>query len=275
MTLKVIVAGLGRTGTHSTQVALNQLGFRCYHMVEVIRNKENKSHLDFWRTVANSPGSRQDWEQVFSKYTATVDFPACAVWRELMEAYPDAKVLLTLHPKGPGAWYDSVLETIYFTENKWQFKVLQLLTPFGRKFGDMLHKLAWERTLEGAMPDRTKAIAGTLPGPSGPRGQTARVQGQRRLGSALRVSRRPEARHAIPERQRPRRFQEEHRRDVEGRLCDSGRHRRGRSGGDRRGVLGFGMICRAMPSRRVSNRATRIVAERRREHESRIGCDSP
>jgi hypothetical protein len=159
MTLKVIGAGLGRTGTHSTQVALNQLGFRCYHMVEVIRNKENKSHLDFWRKVANSPASRQDWEQVFSKYTATVDFPACAVWRELMEAYPDAKVLLTLHPKGPGAWYDSVLETIYFTENKWQFKVLQLLTPFGRKFGDMLHKLAWERTLEGAMPDRTKAIA--------------------------------------------------------------------------------------------------------------------
>jgi hypothetical protein len=175
MTLKVIGAGLGRTGTHSTQVALNQLGFPCYHMVEVIRNKENKSHLDFWRTVANSPGSRQDWEQVFSKYTATVDFPACAVWRELMEAYPDAKVLLTLHPKGPGAWYDSVLETIYFTENKWQFKVLQLLTPFGRKFGDMLHKLAWERTLEGAMPDRTKAIAGTLPGPRRSRRRSPRT----------------------------------------------------------------------------------------------------
>ena len=52
MTLKVIGAGLGRTGTHSAQLALNQLGFPCYHMVEVIRNKDNKTHLDFY-DVAN------------------------------------------------------------------------------------------------------------------------------------------------------------------------------------------------------------------------------
>ena len=43
MTLKVIGAGLGRTGTRSTQLALNQLGFPCYHMSEVISNKDNKS----------------------------------------------------------------------------------------------------------------------------------------------------------------------------------------------------------------------------------------
>ena len=113
MTLKVIGAGLGRTGTHSTQLALNQLGFPCYHMVEVILNKDNKTHLDFWRKVANSaPGSEQDWNQVFAKYTATVDFPGCSVWRELMAAYPDAKVLLTLHPKGPDARFESVIRTI-------------------------------------------------------------------------------------------------------------------------------------------------------------------
>ena len=160
MTLKVIGAGLGRTGTHSVQLALNQLGFPCYHMVEVIMNKENKGHLDFWRKIANAPaGSQHDWEEVFSKYTATVDFPGCAVWRELMQAYPDAKVLLTLHPKEAEAWYDSVAATIWFTESKWQFKVLELLTPFGRKFGDMIEKLAWKRTLQGAMPDRSKAIA--------------------------------------------------------------------------------------------------------------------
>jgi hypothetical protein len=160
MTLRVIGAGLGRTGTHSTQLALNQLGFPCYHMVEVILNKDNKTHLDFWRKVANSPrGSEQDWNQVFAKYTATVDFPGCSVWRELMAAYPDAKVLLTLHPKGPDAWFESVIGTIYFSESMWQFKVLELLTPFGRKFGDMLDKLAWERTLKGTMPDKAEAIA--------------------------------------------------------------------------------------------------------------------
>ena len=58
MTLKVIGAGLGRTGTHSAQLALNQLGFPCYHMVEVILNKDNKTHLDFWRKVAIVPRAR-------------------------------------------------------------------------------------------------------------------------------------------------------------------------------------------------------------------------
>jgi len=47
MTLKVIGAGFGRTGTNSTQTALYQLGFPCYHMFEVIGNKANKGHLEF------------------------------------------------------------------------------------------------------------------------------------------------------------------------------------------------------------------------------------
>ncbi len=47
MSLKIISAGLGRTGTLSTYAALNELGYPCYHMTEVILNKENKTHLDF------------------------------------------------------------------------------------------------------------------------------------------------------------------------------------------------------------------------------------
>ncbi len=160
VTLKVIGAGFGRTGTWSTYAALNQLGFPCYHMAEVINNKENKTHLDFWRKVANSPpGSQHDWSQVYSKYTATVDNPGCCVWRELTQAYPDAKVILTLHPRGPEAWYESTMDTIFFTETMWQFKVLELVTPFGRKLGDMAHKLFWGRTLKGAMDDKVKAVA--------------------------------------------------------------------------------------------------------------------
>jgi len=158
--VKVIGAGFGRTGTLSTQAALNQLGFPCYHMFEVVRNKANKSHLDFWRKVANSPaGMQHDWRQVFAKYTATVDNPACCVWRELMQAYPDAKVLLTVHPRGPEAWYESTIDTIYFTENMWQFEVLRAVTPFGRKFGDMTRKLVWQRSHGGTMDNRDKAIA--------------------------------------------------------------------------------------------------------------------
>ncbi len=160
MTLKFIGAGFGRTGTFSTRIALNQLGFPCYHMHEVTGNKANANHLEFWHKVANAPaGAQHDWGQVFANYTATVDNPGCCVWRELMAAYPEAKVLLTLHPGGPEAWYQSTRETIYFTETMWQFKLLKLFFPVRRKFGDMLHKLIWQRSHRGSMTSRKAAIA--------------------------------------------------------------------------------------------------------------------
>jgi hypothetical protein len=161
MPLQIVGAGFGRTGTLSTYTALNQLGFPCYHMMEVLGKPQNKKrHLDFWRDVADKPDAqRQDWEQIFAPYIASVDNPACCVWRELIRFYPDAKVLLTLHPKGADAWYESVMETIYFTENTWQFKVLKFATPFGRKFGTMSHKLIWKHLHRDTMPDRARATA--------------------------------------------------------------------------------------------------------------------
>jgi hypothetical protein len=160
MALKVIGAGFGRTGTLSVYTALTQLGFCCYHMFEVLNNEENKSHLDFWCRVADTdPKAQHDWEQVFAKYTAAVDHPACCVWRELLAAYPDASVVLTLHPGGAEAWYESTMETIYYTETMWQSKVLEYVSPFKRKFGDMSRKLIWQRFHKNTMKDRDKAIA--------------------------------------------------------------------------------------------------------------------
>jgi len=160
MTLQLIGAGYGRTGTDSTKEALNILGLRCYHMREVLGNPANKHHLDFWRRVADGePGAQHDWGQVFQDYQAAVDNPAACVWRELMVAYPDAKVLLTVHPGGAEAWYDSVMETIYFTERLWQWKVLEAVVPFARKFGPMARKLIWQRFHRGTMNNRDAAIA--------------------------------------------------------------------------------------------------------------------
>ena len=159
MPLKIIGAGYGRTGTMSVCTALNTLGFPCYHMAEVFKNKDG-SHLNFWLDVANAPaGTPHDWERVFANYTAAVDNPPCCVWRELCAAYPEAKVLLTLHPKGPDAWYESTIDTIYFTESMWQFKLLATFIPFFRKFAQMSRKLIWQRNHRGTMNDREKAIA--------------------------------------------------------------------------------------------------------------------
>ena len=78
MTLKIVGAGLGRTGTASAKAALERLGIgRCYHMAEVL---ENPSHIDQW---INAADGQPNWEQLLGAYGATVDYPACSFWREL------------------------------------------------------------------------------------------------------------------------------------------------------------------------------------------------
>lgn len=129
-------------------------------MSEVLAHQSKPSHLDFWRDVARGrPGQQYDREQVLAGYTAALDNPACCVWRALMTAYPDAKVVLTLHPRGADAWYDSTIEAIYLTENTRQFKVLEWFTPFARKLGKMSRKLIWQRSHRGTLDDRAAAIA--------------------------------------------------------------------------------------------------------------------
>ena len=160
MALQLIGAGFGRTGTLSLYTALNSLGLPCYHMVEVLQNRANRHHLAFWRRVGHGqPGEPYPWDEVLGNYVAAVDNPASCVWRELLEANPGAKVILTLHPRGAEAWYESTLETIYFSERMWQFQLLAAVSPFARALGDMTHHLVWQRAHRGTMANRQAAIA--------------------------------------------------------------------------------------------------------------------
>ncbi|MBE1878918.1 sulfotransferase family protein [Myceligenerans pegani] len=100
--MKIIGAGLPRTGTSSLKAALDRLGFGpCYHMFELMRHPE---HVERWRAVFGQESP--DWGDVFAGYRSAVDFPAAIYWRELAEAYPEAKVVLTV--RDPRRWYESV-----------------------------------------------------------------------------------------------------------------------------------------------------------------------
>ena len=90
MSIKVIGAGFGRTGTLSLKFALEKLGYdKCYHMLEVYGNP---GHTDVWLQAAH--GQMPDWNALFAGYQATVDWPSCNFWQAQMQAYPDAKVIL-------------------------------------------------------------------------------------------------------------------------------------------------------------------------------------
>jgi hypothetical protein len=159
MTLDVIGAGFGRTGTMSLKVALEELGFGpCYHMSEVFARPE---HVELWRAAAQ--GKEVDWEQIFGGYRATVDWPACSFYGELMEKYPDAKVILTV--RDPQRWYESAYNTIYTMTRTAStspvFYLASLVLPRAKgvkRARQMIEEIVWERDLDGRFEDREYAI---------------------------------------------------------------------------------------------------------------------
>ena len=112
MPLRVVGAGLGRTGTHSLQLALQQLlGGRCYHMMEVFGRPDD---VPVWQRAVD--GELPDWDALFADYTAAVDWPVAAFWAELAAYYPDALVLLSV--RDADKWWKSAHDTIFEISNR-------------------------------------------------------------------------------------------------------------------------------------------------------------
>jgi hypothetical protein len=104
--MKLIGAGLPRTGTLTQKVALEMLGIGpCYHMVNVL------SDLGLVRLWREALEGRPDWPRILDGCQSTVDWPGGFFYRELLEAYPDAKVLLSV--RDPEAWERSMRDTVW------------------------------------------------------------------------------------------------------------------------------------------------------------------
>lgn len=107
MALDVIGAGVGRTGTYSLKLALNQLGFGpCHHMEEVLLNMP--SQVPLWAAAAQG---RPDWATIFQGYPSAVDWPTAGFFRELAAACPGARFILT--HRSVESWTASFSGTIY------------------------------------------------------------------------------------------------------------------------------------------------------------------
>lgn len=107
MSLKLIGAGVGRTGTLSLRTALEiLLGEPCYHMFEV---RSHPEHIPLWHAAAR--GERVDWRAMLEPYGAAVDWPASAFWPEISAAFPDAVILLST--RDAEGWWRSASNTIF------------------------------------------------------------------------------------------------------------------------------------------------------------------
>jgi hypothetical protein len=105
--MKVIGAGLPRTATTTTLIAFEQLGFApCYHMRDLLGDMDVQ--LPLWERVAEGD---PDWEALFAGKESSCDFPSSFYYREQMDVYPDAKVVLSV--RSAEGWVKSMRDTLY------------------------------------------------------------------------------------------------------------------------------------------------------------------
>ena len=104
--IALIGAGLPRTGTLTQKLALEELGLEpCYHWVNVLADLDQ---VELWNRALDGEAPSAE---VFDGARSTVDWPGGYFYRELMDAYPEAKVLLSV--RDPQSWERSFRSTIW------------------------------------------------------------------------------------------------------------------------------------------------------------------
>jgi len=159
--MQVLCLGMGRTGTQSLSEALPLLGISpVYHMKDVRKN----SHTDLWSSLfeakqAGKPISTEQFDEILGSWAGTTDWPSITFAEELMDAYPDARIILTT--RSEDAWLASMNSTLFLPQpgkppskyfvyqfgeekEKWHVNAKEAF----RKHNDNVRKLAKERGRE-------------------------------------------------------------------------------------------------------------------------------
>ncbi len=109
--------GPSRSGTESLREALVKLGFdHCYHGWDTAFDPRQQQWLSLIRKKYGTPAggsdlTDKDFDGVIGHCRAITDLPAAFFARDLIEAYPRAKVILN-YRDGVDAWYRSFESTM-------------------------------------------------------------------------------------------------------------------------------------------------------------------
>ncbi len=158
--MKLIGAGLMRTATTTQMFALEQLGFcPCYHMRDLLIDLEKG--LPLWERAWEGDA---DWEEIFGDAQSTVDWPSARFYRELMDYYPEAKVLLSVRPGED--WARSMRGTVWgiFHGDSVIHHVSSargVLDPLWRRYLDLMRAMSWNEDT-GALAGETHTDAGLI-----------------------------------------------------------------------------------------------------------------
>jgi hypothetical protein len=136
--LRVIGVGLPRSGTSSLQAALELLGFGpCHHMSELI-DKPDQS-VQFLRAY---DGHKVDFHTLMKGYGSAVGSPVADFYKEIRQAYPQAKLVLTVRDSSE-KWlesFDTTLRIVFLSKIfyciVYLMKIVRLSCLVARKSGE-------------------------------------------------------------------------------------------------------------------------------------------
>ena len=171
--MKVLALGLGRTGTASLRAALKELGYNdCYHMMSA--SVENPPDCLVWQDAfaAKYDGKgkfgREEWDQLLGHCQAVCDWPAVAFAKELIEAYPEAKIIITT--RDVDSWHASTMKTVNWRANDPELRALAnfdwgagLYYPMLRKFWDVFFYGDFEKRGKERFHEYYKEIRSLVP----------------------------------------------------------------------------------------------------------------
>ena len=136
--MKVICAGLAKTGTTSLAKALQVLGYNVYDFQE-----HYEFHLQQWLDSFETD-RHPNFKEIYQGVDAVTDVPPAFWFEEISAAYPEAKVILTVRDS-EDAWLKSWKEHLDLGSEFFTFytKPLFIVVPWMRKakhFVDTLHQ---------------------------------------------------------------------------------------------------------------------------------------
>ncbi|GAP86659.2 putative NAD dependent epimerase [Rosellinia necatrix] len=158
--MRALLLAPGRTGTASMRAAMKQLGFiDTYHMMNC--SIENPPDALLWmdalRAKYDGVGefTRKDWDKLLGGAQAVCDWPACAFAKELIEAYPEAKVVMTT--RDVDSWHASTMKTVYWRATDPELRMLSHFSWAAKMYYPMLKKF-FDSFFEGDFPNRGKDV---------------------------------------------------------------------------------------------------------------------
>ncbi|RSL57624.1 hypothetical protein CEP54_008229 [Fusarium duplospermum] len=165
--LEVICVGLPRSATESLQHALLTLGYdHTYHGWDIIYERPN--YAPQWVKLCrkkwfgpmdgNTKFTQEDFDAVMGHSTAVTDAAGSVFAAELIEAYPDAKIVLN-YRKDLDAWHRSATGTLANVKHNWALWILSFLSRQGFWVWHVYLDFMWSGIFRGLDNDIETGVA--------------------------------------------------------------------------------------------------------------------